>query len=175
MTESDVNLELGRAGRVALDYLAGVILALAIFTLPILIAIIATGHGNGAIVAGLVVGCLLTAAAFMRFVRARNEELGVAAALLVRAGLAAWGVAVVAGIVVLSVQASTSKCTGNAAGLAGEIGAIAIYAGAGGWAVAQRRSAAITMLVLPAAALAGLIWTGLAWHYGPAIPGCYND
>src|SRR5579859_4740819 len=162
MTKSDIDVELGRAGRAALDYVASVILALAIFALPISIAVIATGHGHGQLVIGFALACLLTTAALVRFVVARGDDLGLGSALrlLAGAGVVAWAVAVAAGVFVLGVQMSSSRCTGNGAGVVGEIGAIGIYAIAGGWALTQRRSPKLAMIVLPAAALAGVIFAG---------------
>jgi len=172
MTETDLDLELDQLGRRALDFLAGVIVALAIFALPISIILFATGHGHAELVGLFVVACLVTLAAVARFAAVRGRA---ALGLVAGAGLIAWGAALIAGFVVLADRMDSNTCTGNGAGLAGDIGAIAIYAAVGGWSLTQRRSLKLALIVLPAAAVLGLTCAGLVWHYGPVMPGCYND
>jgi hypothetical protein len=173
MTESELDVELARAARVALDYLAGAIVALALFAIPIMIGFFATGHASAGLIVGFVLACLLTAAALKRVAVVRGGALGETIGCLVAVGVATWVVAAAGMYTILVVILDRSSCVGDTAQIAGEIGAVVVYTIASGWALS--RKSWIALGVMPAAIAIAAGWVLLTATYLPAMPGCYND
>jgi hypothetical protein len=173
VTEREVDAELDRLGRAALDFAAAAIVGLALFAIPISIALLATGYAHPGLVGGFVVACLLTAAALKRLVAVRDGVLGETVGYLIAVGVATWVAAALSAYAIAVVLLSRSSCTGDAAGNAGAIGAVLIYTLASGCALSRKSWIAIG--VMPAAIVAAALWALLMATYLPALPGCYND
>jgi hypothetical protein len=175
VTESDFDAELNAVGRAALDLVAAATVGLAFFAIPILIGVLAAGHTRYGLVGWVVVACLVTAPALKRLITVRGGRpaLGATIGYLVAVGVATWVAAAIGLYAILVVILNRSSCVGDTAQLAGEIGAVVIYAVASGWSLS--RKSWIALGVMPAAIAVAACWVLLTATYLPAIPGCYND